>query len=67
MTSSERYRNLAAALRAKARDERAADLRAEWENLALCYLRLAEQAEQNGRVDAAYEPILRAYREGESA
>jgi len=67
MTSSEQYRKLAAALRAKARDERSADLRAEWENLALCYLRLAEQAEQNGRTDATYEPLLRPYREGESA
>jgi len=30
-------------------------LRAQWANLAQCYVRLAEQADQNSRTDIAYE------------
>lgn len=59
MTPSEQYRNLANHLRAKARGDEASELKVEWEHLAECYLRLAEQAEQNGRADDTYEPILR--------
>ena len=59
MTASEQYRTLAARLRAKARNERNAVLRAEWENLAQCYTRLATQADRNSRTDVTYEPILR--------
>jgi hypothetical protein len=32
---------------------------AEWEHLAVCYDRLAKQAERNERFDLTYEPILR--------
>jgi hypothetical protein len=42
-------------LRAKARKETAAHLRAEWEHLADCYIRLAEQADRNTSTDVAYE------------
>jgi hypothetical protein len=53
------YRRLAAQLRAKARDEHASHLRAEWEHLADCYIRLAEQADRNTFTDITYEPPFR--------
>ena len=59
MSPGAQYRKLAAQLRAKARAERSSVLRAEWEHLANCYIRLAQQAERNSRTDVAYEPILR--------
>ncbi len=55
MTSGDKYRTKAAALRAKARYERDPALRAEFEVLALSYLRLAEQAERNKQIDISYE------------
>ena len=63
MTPSEQYRKLAAELRAKARKEESADLRVEWNHLAQCYLRLAEQADRNQRNDVTYEAILRRVRD----
>jgi hypothetical protein len=60
MAPGARYRKLAAQLRAKARAEESSVLRGEWEHLAKCYVRLAEQAEQNSRTDITYEPILRS-------
>ena len=30
-------------------------MRAQWANLAQCYIRLAEQADQNSRADIVYE------------
>ena len=30
-------------------------LRAQWANLAQCYVRLAEQADENSRADIVYE------------
>jgi len=30
-------------------------LKAQWANLAQCYVRLAEQADQNSRADIVYE------------
>jgi len=60
MTSAEQYRTLAAQLRARAKNEESAHLRAEWEHLACCYIRLAEQADRNGHMDVTYEPILRS-------
>ena len=62
MTAADQYRKLAAKLTAKARDESSPALRAEWNHLALIYLRLAEQAERNSRTDVTYEPILRPRR-----
>lgn len=59
MTPSAQYRALAANLRARARSADSEEIAAEWEHLADCYVRLAEQADQNGRLDVTYEPILR--------
>ena len=61
MTASDQYRTLAAKLRAKARNEMSSVLRAEWEHLAQCYIRLARQADENSRTDITYEPILRTH------
>ena len=60
MSPSDHYRTLAMTLRARARNERNAHLKVEWETLAQSYLRLAEQADKNGRSDLSDEPILRA-------
>ena len=55
MSSSDSYRKIAAELRAKAlrapSDKAAADL----DNLARCYIRLAEQADQNSLLDVCAE------------
>jgi len=59
MTPAQHYRKLAAELRARAHQE--PQHQAEWDNLARCYLRLAEQADMNARQDLAYEPILRPF------
>jgi hypothetical protein len=59
MTPAEQYRTLAAQLRARAQKEESRQIRAEWEHLARCYVRLAEQADRNGQTDVTYEPILR--------
>jgi hypothetical protein len=47
MTPAESYRKLAAELRTKAVHETNGQLAAEWNYLARCYTRLAEQADQN--------------------
>jgi hypothetical protein len=60
MSPAQQYRKLAAELRAKARQENDRAVKAEWDHLAQCYLRLAEQAEKNTNV--TYEPILRPSR-----
>ena len=60
MTPAEQYRTLAAKIRANARVlDSATNHAVEWEHLAACYDRLAEQAERNERFDLTYEPILR--------
>lgn len=55
MSPADRYRALAAHLRSRAVQEQNPLLRAQWANLAQCYVRLAEQADQNSRTDIAYE------------
>jgi hypothetical protein len=55
MSSSDRYRALAAHLRSRAAQEQRAMLRAQWAKLAQCYLRLAGQADRNSRADIVYE------------
>jgi hypothetical protein len=58
MTPAEQYRALAAKMRANLlMMDRSSH--AEWEHLAVCYDRLAKQAERNERFDLTYEPILR--------
>jgi hypothetical protein len=55
LSPANRYRTLAAHLRARAARETSAELRAQWLNLAQCYVRLAEQADQNSHADIVYE------------
>lgn len=55
MTQADSYRMLAAELKAKAAKEANTSLASEWQHLARCYLRLAQQADQNGRFDLAVE------------
>lgn len=55
MTQAEQYRALAARFRAHARTTGSARLAAEWEHLARCYIRLAEQADRNLDLDVVYE------------
>jgi len=58
MTRAEQYRNLADEVRNRASHEASPILKAEWENLAENYVRLAEQSEATSRIDADYDPIL---------
>jgi hypothetical protein len=46
---------LASRLRARARFAETPRLVSEWEHLALCYIRLARQAEENEKLDLVYE------------
>ena len=55
MTPADHYRTLAAHFRAHARIVDSNRLSAEWEHLARCYIRLAQQAEQNLGLDVVYE------------
>jgi len=58
VTPAEQYRALAAKLRARARTAENVGLAVEWNHLAECYIRLAEQADKNSSLDVTYEPIL---------
>ena len=53
------YRQLAAELKAKAEHESNVDIAVELEHLALCYLRLAAQADSNAKQDtwAEFGPL----------
>jgi hypothetical protein len=53
MAPAEHYSKLAEHLRAKARNVDSPTLRAEWEHLAECYVRLAERAGQDDRRQAS--------------
>jgi hypothetical protein len=56
MSRTDQYLNLAAEVRARAAREDSPILKAEWENLAETYVRLAEQSgAPNG--GATYDPI----------
>jgi hypothetical protein len=55
MTSADSYRKIAAELRARARKARSDKEAADLDNLARCYLRLAEQANTNGQLDLVAE------------
>jgi hypothetical protein len=58
MTFAEQYRSLAAQFMARARSEQNPKLRSEWDFLAVCYLRLADQADRNDLTDVVYEPPI---------
>ena len=64
MSPADRYRALAAHLRSRAMQEQTPQLRTQWANLAQCYVRLAEQADQNNRADIVYEFDRSAHRGG---
>lgn len=55
MAAGDEYRAKAAELRTRARRESDANLRAELDNLALAFLRLAAQAQRNNQADIVYE------------
>ena len=55
MSRAEQYMNLAAEVRAKADREDSPILKAEWEQLAETYVRLAEQS--GAHKAATYDPI----------
>jgi hypothetical protein len=56
MSRAEQYLNLAAEVRARADREDSPIIKAEWENLAETYVRLAEQSE-GARNASTYDPI----------
>jgi hypothetical protein len=58
MKPADEYRNLAADLRDRARNEESALIRAEWDRMAISYERLAEQADKNCSADVKCHPIL---------
>jgi hypothetical protein len=55
MTPAQYYRTIAAELRAMAACTQSGMRAAQWEHLARCYLRLAEQADKNGLLDLGLE------------
>jgi hypothetical protein len=55
MAPGDDYRVKAAAMNVRAKQEKNLLIRAEFENLALAYLRLADQAERNAKADLVYE------------
>jgi|SRR5947209_657972 hypothetical protein len=55
MPTADEYRMKAAELRARSELEHEAGVRAELDQLALAYLRLAAQAEKNAATDIVYE------------
>ncbi len=69
MTTADSYRAIAAELKAKAARQRSPELASELDNLARCYIRLAEQADQNSFQNIWFEvgPKSRLDGEGEGA
>ena len=59
MTPADQYRVLAAQFTARAKSEQNLKLRSEWQFLAVCYLRIAEQADRNSQADVVYEPPIK--------
>ncbi len=55
MKRADQYRMLALELSAKAQGASSYQMASQWEHLAKCYLRLAEQADQNSLTDIAVE------------
>ena len=56
MVPGDKYRAKALELLACAETQSDQQIRAEFENLAAAFLRLAEQAERNSQLDLTYEP-----------
>jgi gentisate 1,2-dioxygenase len=57
MGRAEQCRSLVTDVRARASKESSPILKAEWENLAETYVRLAEQSEDATGVNLTYDPI----------
>jgi hypothetical protein len=57
MGRAEQYRNLAIDVRTRASRESNPILKAEWENLAETYVRLADQSDDERGADLTYDPI----------
>jgi hypothetical protein len=57
MGRAEQYRHLASDVRNRADRESNPILKAEWENLAETYVRLAEQSDDEWSADLTYDPI----------
>jgi hypothetical protein len=57
MSRAEQYRHLATDVRSRASREPNPILKAEWENLAETYVRLAEQSADGWLDDLIYDPI----------
>jgi hypothetical protein len=45
-------------VRVRASHEESPIMKAEWENLAKSYIRLAEQSEESDHIDVFYDPII---------
>jgi hypothetical protein len=58
MPTADEYRIKAAELNAQAKGEASPLQSAQLQNLALAYLRLADQADKNATTDIVYEPPL---------
>ena len=67
MTPSDQYREIDVKLTARAANAENASLSAEWEHLAHCYLRLAEQADRNGLLELFIEVGSRPKLDGDNA
>ncbi|MFN3659204.1 MAG: hypothetical protein ACK4UO_18310 [Pseudolabrys sp.] len=65
MTTGDDYRAKAATLRARAQREADPAIAADFENLALAYLRLAEQADRNKSFEAGGRPPARPHTDEE--
>ncbi len=52
------YRKLAEQAHARASDEPSSIIKAEWDNLAETYTRLAEQSEALDGTDVIYDPVF---------
>jgi hypothetical protein len=59
MTSADEYRIQAAGPRGASTRRKACNVRKELLQLSKLYLRLAEQADKNSRLDVTYEPPFR--------
>ena len=54
---AEQYRTLAEDVRTRAAKEANPIVKAEWENLAKTYLRLAKQADDGWNIELTYDPL----------
>ena len=57
MNRAEQYRHLAADVRSRASREHNPIVKAEWENLAQTYVRLARQVDDRPNIRMTYDPI----------